>query len=133
MYVKRVKRKCSVRGCRNTDCFAISRTREMGNSVIICTECLEDALQAATELPQGVVSNARRSAVRVGQEPEAVATEAEAETTKAEAVATEADTAEPQETTEAENKAVQCPGCGKSFASERGLRTHAKHCTGQKG
>lgn len=119
MYVKRVKRKCSVRGCRHTDCFAISRTREMGNSVIICTECLEDALQSATELPQGVMSNARRSAVWALQEPEAVATEA--------------DTAEPQETTEVDNTSVQCPTCGKSFASERGLRTHDKHCTGQKG
>ena len=40
MYAKRLKRKCSVRGCKNTDTFAISRTRELGGSVIICKSCL---------------------------------------------------------------------------------------------
>ena len=44
MYIRRVKRKCGIRGCRNTDCFAISRAREIGNTVIMCSECLKDAL-----------------------------------------------------------------------------------------
>lgn len=46
MNVKKIKRKCSVRGCRNIDTFAISTTREMGGSVIICKECLKDALNS---------------------------------------------------------------------------------------
>ena len=54
MYVRRVKRKCSVRGCKGIDCFAISRTREIGNTVIICKECLNDALEATNRLaPDG--------------------------------------------------------------------------------
>ena len=46
MNVKRVKRICGVRGCKNTDSFALSCYREMGNSVIICKECLKNALDS---------------------------------------------------------------------------------------
>lgn len=45
MFVKKFKRKCSVRGCKNvTDVYLISRRREMGNTVGICKDCLKDAL-----------------------------------------------------------------------------------------
>ena len=43
MNAKYVKRKCSVRGCKNTSSYMISLTREMGNSVIICRECAKAA------------------------------------------------------------------------------------------
>ena len=44
MFVKKFKRKCDVRGCKNTvDVFLISKRREMGNTIAICTECLKDA------------------------------------------------------------------------------------------
>ena len=49
MNVKRIKRKCNVRGCRNTDTFALSLTREMGNSVIMCKSCAEAAAKAMSE------------------------------------------------------------------------------------
>ena len=49
MNYKQVKRKCNVRGCKNTASFHISRTREIGNSVIICKECLQEALTAISE------------------------------------------------------------------------------------
>ena len=57
MFVKKVKRKCSVRGCKNTDCFAISRTREVGNTVIICKSCLGKALGAIDEVNPETKSN----------------------------------------------------------------------------
>lgn len=44
MYVKKIKRKCGVRGCKNTETYAISKSREMGNSIIACKDCLMDAL-----------------------------------------------------------------------------------------
>ena len=47
MYARKVKRKCGVRGCKNTDSYSLSLTRESGNSVIICKECLKAALSAA--------------------------------------------------------------------------------------
>lgn len=44
MYVKKIKRKCGVRGCKCTETYAISRSREMGNSIIVCESCLVEAL-----------------------------------------------------------------------------------------
>lgn len=44
MYVKKIKRICGVRGCKNTEVYALSKSRDMGNSVIICKDCLKDAL-----------------------------------------------------------------------------------------
>ena len=49
MYVKKIKRKCGVRGCKNTETYAISKSREMGNSIIACKECLEEALDKIKE------------------------------------------------------------------------------------
>ena len=46
MNIRKVKRKCSVRGCKNTDCFAVSIVREVGNSVIICPSCLKEGVEA---------------------------------------------------------------------------------------
>lgn len=49
MYIKKLKRKCGVRGCKNTETYAISKSREMGNSIIACKECLMDALATIEE------------------------------------------------------------------------------------
>ena len=50
MKVKKVKRKCNVLGCRNTDCYSLTTCGEHGNSVIACKSCLEGALKAIEEL-----------------------------------------------------------------------------------
>ncbi len=57
MFVRQVKRKCNVRGCKNTDCFAISRTREIGNTVIACKSCLGEAFGAIDEIDPKTKSN----------------------------------------------------------------------------
>jgi hypothetical protein len=58
MFVKKFKRKCSVRGCKNTaNVYLISKRREMGGTIGICTECLKEAtesIKAYTE-PEKVV------------------------------------------------------------------------------
>lgn len=46
MNVKKIKRKCGVRGCKNTASFVISKTREMGGSVIMCRDCMVEALKS---------------------------------------------------------------------------------------
>ncbi len=47
MFVKKFKKKCGVRGCKNvSDVFIISRRREMGNTVAMCRECMVDALKS---------------------------------------------------------------------------------------
>lgn len=46
MFVKKFKRKCSVRGCKNVEeVYLISKRREMGNTVGMCRSCLEEALK----------------------------------------------------------------------------------------
>ena len=52
MYAKRLKRKCMVRGCKNTDTYSISHTRESGNSVIICIDCLIGGIKSAKKAEQ---------------------------------------------------------------------------------
>lgn len=45
MFVKKFRKKCGVRGCKNvTDVFIISRRSEISNTVAICRHCLQDAL-----------------------------------------------------------------------------------------
>lgn len=59
MFVKRFKRKCSVRGCKNTsNVYLVSQRREMGGTIGICTDCLKEAaqsIQAYTEPEKKVV------------------------------------------------------------------------------
>lgn len=47
MFLKKFKRQCSVRGCKNVeDVFLISKRREMGNTIGMCRSCLKEALQS---------------------------------------------------------------------------------------
>jgi hypothetical protein len=48
-YVKKTKRKCGTRGCKNIETFSISKSREAGNSIIVCKECLTEALKTIEE------------------------------------------------------------------------------------
>ena len=43
MNIRKVRKKCMMRGCKNTDTYAISKTREFGG-VILCQDCLSSAL-----------------------------------------------------------------------------------------
>ncbi len=55
MFVKKFKRKCDVRGCKNTaDVFLISKRREMGNTVAMCRECMKEALKATESYTEPV-------------------------------------------------------------------------------
>jgi hypothetical protein len=55
MFVKKFKKKCGVRGCKNvSDVFIISRRREMGNTVAMCRECMVDALKSTDNYKEEV-------------------------------------------------------------------------------
>lgn len=82
MYAKKIKRKCGVRGCRNTVSYAISKSREMGNSIIACKECLAEAL-AEIELKYAPPVEAPAEAVEEAPSVDKVVDEAVAETTEA--------------------------------------------------
>lgn len=61
MKVKKIKRICGVRGCKNTaNVYALSKTREMGNSVIMCSDCMKDALASIENLEVAVPSVAEK-------------------------------------------------------------------------
>lgn len=184
MFVRQVKRKCSVRGCKSTDCFAISRTREVGNTVIICKSCLGKALGAIDEIDPKTKSNipvvdntavpslffnakalgTDAAETKVDDVPPVTPDNGQGETNPpADGVTTpptdndgkepeqldgdvppaddntDADDTTPPATTEggtdetppADVTEFKCPICGKTFDSEKGLKTHLRYCKPQ--
>lgn len=70
MYIKKIRRKCGNRGCKNTEnVYALSKTREMGNSVIICEECLRDALKTIDEAKKPVAEVVEVTEEPIAEEP----------------------------------------------------------------
>lgn len=134
MFVRQVKRKCSVRGCKSTDCFAISRTREVGNTVIICKSCLGKALGAIDKIDPKTKSNIpaidNTAAPSLFFNAKALGTgAAETKSDDIPPVTPEngqENTTPPEDVTE-----FKCPICGKSFDSEKGLKTHLRCCKPQ--
>ena len=84
MYVKKIKRKCGVRGCKNTVTYAISKTREMGNSIIACKECLMEALAQIEEQNKPIVEEGAVEVIEDTTEPIIVSEEPKIEPIKAE-------------------------------------------------
>lgn len=120
MYIKKLRRKCSVRGCKNTDTFAVSLTREMGGSVIVCKSCLEKALKAVGEYDN--IVPAAKTEITAAPPLFFNNTANEAET----------DRAYIGDDIKQETEAVfACPSCGKEFDSERGFKTHLRYCKSQ--
>lgn len=151
MFVRKVKRKCNVRGCRNTDCFSISHTREAGNSVIICKDCLSSALIATDEIDPKTKSNIPEiknttapslffNAEALGfvstddvTEPYAEAEEQTEDETDVEAEErTEDETDVENENDSFTDEVFMCPTCAKTFDSLKGLQTHRRYCKSDK-
>lgn len=137
MHIRRLKRKCSVRGCKCTDTVSISHTREPGNTVIICASCLKTA---AAEVDNPMSAPIQR--VSPAEAPPLFfnstirATEPVAELAKtddlADAVADDladdlADTS--AEAVEELATEFKCEHCGQVCKTELGLQKHiaAKH------
>lgn len=81
MYVKKLKRKCGVKGCKHTETFTISKNREMGNSVIVCKECLIEALNTIEEQNKPIEFE-KAEPVKVAEQAEEQHEEAVAEITE---------------------------------------------------
>ena len=103
MNIKKIRRKCMVRGCSNKETYTVSKNREMGNSIIICRDCAEKILDEIRkkELPEAVPKMKEEEAPEMKEE--------EAPETK--------------ETTFA------CSKCGKEYQSVGSLKRHEKTCT----
>lgn len=145
MCVRKVKRKCYVKGCKNTECFAISRTREFGNTIIVCKDCLEETLSSLSEMsPEentNVTVTENRAVPSLFFNAKALG-KAEAkdsltvDVTDENSTTTE-DGSEPEEQFKKDERskdavsdaeAFVCPECGKEFDSMRGLTTHLRYC-----
>lgn len=46
MYIKKIRRICDVKGCKNMDSFFISRIAEGGGSIVVCADCIRKAAKA---------------------------------------------------------------------------------------
>lgn len=129
MFVRQVKRKCGVRGCKNTDCFAISRTREVGNTVIICKSCLGNSLASLDEINPKTKSNIppldNTPAPALFFNAAALGVVSAVDDSENEPEQTE-ETTPTEDTTE-----FKCDACGKTFDSEKGLKTHLRYCKPQ--
>lgn len=144
MYARKVRRKCSIRGCRCTESFAISKTREIGNSVIICKNCLKDGLvaideikpKAKTNIPKSNPANIPSLFFNAQIQPKETVQES---TAKDSGIIENEDhkesglITEDYQTQDAEEvEECKCPDCGKVFDSERGLKSHQRYCDGKK-
>lgn len=142
MYAKKLlKRKCSVRGCKNTDTYAISLTREFGNSVIMCKSCAAKVVGAIEEIkpiPDAHVPHDQapplffnRLIKRAVEEEEVIEESPVQEEAPEESVAEEPVTEEAIEDTPDTDDVdgYACPYCEQVCKSELGLQKHisAKH------
>lgn len=109
MNIKKVNRLCTVKGCKNTASYAISRSSEYGG-IIICKSCLEEALKAVDIAEEKglnkVNTNAtkEKSAAALFYHPEEVRSEDDEKT----------------------KPTFICSECGKVCGSAAGLKSHMK-------
>ncbi|MBP3359932.1 MAG: hypothetical protein J6N52_03690 [Clostridia bacterium] len=103
--VKKVKRRCDVRRCNSREAYLVSRSVESGNSIIVCRDCLEDALAEIKKLEKGTQEN----------------TVPEHETEE---------TSETEVKQETPGVKYACDACGREFTTERGLEIHKRTCKG---
>lgn len=132
MKVKKIKKKCEVRGCKNTDTFALTNTNEFGNSIIICEECLKRAVKAVSEYDSSVtVQKAYMPPPPVffNVIPEAEVKGDTVEEATEETVADVKQTEDDGKDKEAESISYTCPDCGKEYKTEQGLSKHK--CTSE--
>lgn len=111
MRIRKIKRKCNVRGCKSTDTYAITKASEFGNSIIACRSCLEEAL--------ALISNAQQAEKAPVSE---VNTEDAANIVSDETDAQQADSDKSDE--------YVCPVCRKEYKSEAAFLKHIEKCQG---
>ena len=133
MFVRRVHRVCGVAGCMNLDSFYISKYRLVPGTVIMCKDCLKEAL-ADIEKIEAEEAKAR------GEDPNAIKPEEE-KTQDWTADPTEYDDSEVVAETEPEiiesveakpgHAKYACPNCGREFKTSSSLKVHMESVHGQ--
>ena len=118
--IRKVHRKCMMKGCRSTTSYHISLSREIGNSIIICRDCAQKALKMIDEFEKRSMPSAAEEASDDTQETAEIADDVQEKAEIADgdggAVSTE----------QSEGEVCKCPECGKKFSSEKGLAAHMR-------
>lgn len=130
-----------MRGCKNTDCFAISRNREVGNTVIICKSCLSEALgdigEIGPEAKSNIPNRVKTAAPVLFFNAQATGRTAEATSKEAELISRTAfhvpEAADNDEAGRGMDEIFVCEHCGKECASSIGLISHMKACKKKEG
>ena len=116
MTVRKVRRQCGVRKCKNVDSYAISRTREAGNSIIICRDCLSEALDIIDRMGDRKTASSEDFPIPITESLNDIEQLEDTETVSID---------ENSEAVEHNNKTeFICDKCGRVFASEAGLKRH---------
>ncbi len=115
MHIRPIHRICDVRGCRNKDCYTLTMTREYGNSVIICKDCLNAALKAINNGDFGVKDTAKMPPPPLFFNIAAHNADTNNATNNDTNVDTDNDT---------NNDTYTCKQCGKSYHSMAALNRH---------
>lgn len=111
MYIRKINRICGVKKCSNKQCYHISRSREVGNSVIICEDCLKEALAEIEKMKQADMPKVETDAHHDdGSETNIITSDNANKDVK------------PIHST-SEN-CVKCDKCGRTFTTARGLKMH---------
>lgn len=118
--IRKVHRKCMMKGCRSTTSYHISLSREIGNSIIICRDCAQKALKMIDEFEKRSMPSAAEEASDDTQETAEIADDVQE---KAEITDGDGGTI-PNERQDGE--VCKCPECGKKFSSEKGLAAHMR-------
>lgn len=111
MYVRKINRICGVKKCANKQCYHISRSHEVGNSVIICEDCLREALAEIERIKQ---ADMPKPEIDVHHD------------NRAEINIITSDDVNPNIKPIIDTSAIgfKCKKCGRTFATARGLKMH---------
>ena len=120
MNVKKVNRLCTVKGCKNTASYAISRSSEYGG-IIICKDCLSEALEAVLLAEEKGLSKLNTNTAR---EKSTAALFYHPEKTAEEKAAGSKEQKESGALSEGNKKSYVCTECGKACSSAAGLKKH---------
>ena len=133
MRVVKLKKKCMIRGCNNTESFAISNSASEIGNVWICAGCLAQALSGVDESRKDY--DEKQQAKKVIAEkplfyhPELVRKQMEEAAKTEEAHAEEAEELvvnDAAEEAEEGSEKHMCVECGKEFDTLKGLKAHSK-------
>lgn len=106
--IKKVHKKCMMKGCACRSSYHISLSREIGNSIIICKSCAKKALEMIEDYEKGQ-DNIFDVPTEIENSAEKVIDENATPTEEMQGV-----------------QVWECERCGKSFGSERGLASHMR-------